>query len=187
MSLYQVKEEIKELKQRTLYDKDHWMTHQSRAFKVSNVSASFASGAYVELCFKTPTTRQIHVVPHFTTKDAAALRIYEDCTWSGGQTGTQVNIIARNRLSTIQSTITDDWRASGAWEVSGTMKQGVSGMSGALVEEKYHVGSQLWISAETRGRNELILKTGMQYCVRLFSAAAGNAGQVELDWYEANI
>ena len=176
--------ELQIIKDRTLLTKEHYEVHEGRSYLANSYDLSMSSGDYIELCFKTPDEGEMHAVFNFRSKDASVMQVFIDCDWSGGQTGTQVPIINRNLQNSIQSFLEDDWRASGVWDPSGMMKEGVSGMDGTLAYERYTFGAHLFSTQESRGRQEAVLNTGTQYCIRVYATASTNAAQLELDWYE---
>ena len=179
---------ISGLQARSLFDHGHWEIHQGYSYAVAVYDGTLASGEYIEACFKSPLTKEMHIVTNFAALANVKLEYFENCDWSGGQTGTQVVVGNRNRRKThLESAILDDWRASGVWEPSGMIKQGVSGMSGSLMYTKYAFGAKFASIAETRGRAEFITETGIQYCLRLTSLEAANGAQLEIDWYEEDV
>jgi hypothetical protein len=168
---------------RELFDHAHWEIHQGNSYIVSvgSFTATMASGAYVDLGFKTPDSGEAHVVMGYTAKDAAHMSVYVDCNWSGA-TGTVLPAINRNLQSSNTSFLLNN--AVGATFVPGGMMKGMSGFSGALAYERWTFGAKFQTTQSSRGRAEVILQTGTQYGIRLWSDAASNSVQLELDWYE---
>lgn len=182
MSMRNAVFQLQQIKNR-VFTEPHYQIHEGNSYNVTIDNESMGSGDLLALGFKTGTG-ECHMVIGVTSKDAAKLYLYEDATWSGGQTGTQVQIQNRNRRSSNMSNLYDDWRASGVWESSGMVKIGMTGVIGTNIHHLHMFGAKAWEHQQSRGSAEFILDTGTQYAVVLEALVATNAGHVTLNWYE---
>lgn len=171
------------LKKRVLLDKEHYEIHEGHAFHADVRDEAMGSGDQIHLVFKTPDTGEIHMVVNASFKTAGYVQIYEDCTYSGGQTGTQVTILNRNRQSSAVSHLLDDYIAAGTFERSGMVMKGISGFGGTLIHDEYNFGEKFDAHLSIRGE-EFILNTGTKYGVRAYADAATSACELHLEWYE---
>ena len=187
MSLRPILEGIKEyesgIRARAGFNHEHWEVHQGNSYivGVGSFTDSLASGSYVDLGFKTPDAGEAHVVMGFIAKEAAHMAVYINCDWSG-DTGVVVPAINRNLQSPNTSFLLNN--AVGATFAAGGLMKGMSGFSGALAYERWTFGAKFQTTQSSRGRAEVILNTGTQYGIRIWSDAASNSVQLELDWYE---
>ena len=172
------------IRARAGFNHEHWEIHQGKSYVVSSQSVGdiLGDGEYVDLGFKTPDDGEVHLVFQFNAKLAAHLNFYTDCNWSGGS-GTAIPIINRNQILNTQTAVLSNINQTG-FLASGTAISGIVGMNGTLAYSRYAFAEKFSEGQGGRGRQEIILNTGTQYAVRLYSDAASNSVQLELDWYE---
>lgn len=178
MTMRNVVFELQEIKNRILTEA-HYELHRGNSYNFAIYDNVMSDGDYLSAGFKTGTG-ECHMIVDFASKDAARLTLYEDATWSGGQTGTQAIVYNRNRRSSNMSNLYDDWRASGVWESSGMVKVGMSGISGTEIYHIHVYGAMDWMT----GLEEFVLDTGTQYAVILEAKTDSNAGYMSVNWYE---
>ena len=162
----------------------HSELHRGKSYTCGITDESMADGDEIALCFKT-STKEMHMIAHYGVKAAGHIEILESPNWSGGQTGTQVDIYNRHRrVGFGTGFVTTDWQATGVFENSGNMVQGVIGLAGGAVIWDDYLFAQIAGGSVQRGTSEVVLKTGTQYAIRIEADAGSNAAHLRLDWYE---
>ena len=145
-----------------------------------------ADNEFMAIGFKTPLTSGMHILVNFTAKAQTNVQILENADWSGGKTGTQVNVYNRNRNSPNVPGLLTDWSISGSWQASGNVHFGMSGLDGTLIHQDIVYGTKQ-AGNMARGQDEVILKTGTIYAVKFLAQAGSNGGQMIMNFYEDDL
>ena len=168
---------------RATFDHAHWENHQGKLFSVEYDDPSLGAAAYIAVAFKSPLTGQIHMYADFSAKAEAILNVIEGASYSGGQTGAQVDILNRNRQSANVGSLLTDWRANSVYEASGNVHVGMSGLAGTIIDNDHVYGTNRG-GVKGRGQHEMILQSGTVYAYQLLAVAGSNGGSIKLTWYE---
>ena len=172
--------------EKLLHDKEHWEIHEGESFTAETVNESMGNGDKINIGFKTPATgKTIHMVANFSSKTAAHMSIWEGPTWSGTQgSGLAINIINRNRKSTLTSSLLTNIFDAG-FAVSGTLNSDLTGLGGGTtLKTKWAYAANIGTPSPIRGQHEFLLSGATQYVVEVEADAATSAAQIELNWYE---
>lgn len=179
---------VNELQNLKTIDYAHAEIHKGNSFVTSIFDEDMGDNEILVLCFKTPTDKEFHMTFNYAGKLAGHVEVLSAASWSGGQTGTQVEVFNRNQTLNTESTVKDDWTVVGVFETSGMMVKGVSGLAGTKVWETWN------FAAKNQGgipgnlsREEFILAPDTKYAVKYHANAASNAGYLELNWYEETV
>ena len=161
---------------------EHHERHEGDAF----FAEVHGTGTALNLCFKTPPTKHMHVVHLFSVPSTAHFEILEAASWTTN-TGTVYAPKNFNRNSTNESGALEDKTATPGYTAGGilqtaTSPSGTSIYYQAAVSDAAPQGGSGGLSAV--GRNEIILKANTNYAFVLTSDDGSQLMQLILEWYE---
>lgn len=169
-----------------LHDKEHWEIHEGGSFTVSTLDEDMGDGDKINIGFKTPASKSIHMIANFMSKTASHMTIYEGPSWSGTQgSGLAIPIMNRNRQSSNISTLLTNLFEAG-FAASGAVNSDLTGLGGGTILKQKFVFAANPVAnpSPIRGQHEWLLSGGTQYAIQVESDAATSAAELELNWYE---
>ena len=168
-----------------LHDKEHWEIHEGDSYTVNTVNESMGDGDKINIGFKTPASKSIHMIANFTSKTAAHMTVYEGPTWSGALgSGLALPIYNRNRQSSKVSTLLTNIFDAG-FVASGSVNSDLTGLGGGTaIKQKWAYAANVGTPTPSRGQHEWLLSGGTLYAIQVEADAATSAAELELNWYE---
>ena len=144
-----------------------------------------ATAAVLLIAFKSPTSTKLkHLFVEWWSESLAHLEILEAATWTTN-TGTLINIYNSYRDSTNTSEMEEDKTATPAWQANMKMLQDVSVPAGTVLAGwTEYAWAAKKIEADRRADDELIIKSNVQYIVRITSDDGNKGLGLSLNWYE---
>ena len=172
-------------------DYEHHEIHSGSSFNVHYSNTTTNNDDHrTGIAFKTPATKEMHLVVTLSASSAAEVFLLEAPTIGTAAAGTRKVAYNRNRNSTTTSLCRDEEAGNIAGGVSTyTEAQLVTANVSAGTELEYAVlqagGGPKPLGGTARGSQEWILKSDTLYLIYIKNiGAAANAHNIALDWYE---
>ena len=164
-------------------DAPHAKMHEGDAYSASVVDTTLADTEFIDLCFKTPATKLMHMTFDYKSLTGLKLEIFEGATWDA-QTGTAVPVFNMYRDSANTSGVLENRSTAAFLASSELMSNPTTPAGGTAILTDYLFGAANKLPEAGGSRVEQILKAGTLYRIRLTSTAANNSGQIRVSWYE---
>ena len=177
---------ISGIKARAGFDHGHYEIHQGKSYSIEVNDETMGDNDFFAIGFKTPLTKEINLFLNFTAKAQTNLQLLENADWSGGKTGTQLDVFNRNRNSPNICSLLTDYSVSGSWQASGNVHSDMSGLDGTVIFQDIVYGTKQ-AGNIARGEHEVILKTGTIYAIKFLAQAGSNGGQMIANFYEEDV
>lgn len=157
-------------------DITHHQIHEGKHYSITKSESSVSS---ISFSFKTGGDCA-HMIYLFSSVSASYIQIKEGVSITA-TTGTQLNIINRNRNSSNQSCLLDN--KSGSFGANDKILQDATTSGGTVIHTDEVFGATP-TGKGYREENEFLLKQDTEYEIILTSSGAAQNLHLKIDWYE---
>jgi hypothetical protein len=160
----------------------HYEIHEGRMF-IASVNGVLDTSDTLSISFNTPATGKIiHAVGFADSSLQALIEVLEDPTITV-DTGTDVPVFNRNRISTNTSTVSTIETIP---ELNKMTKDATITADGTVFVSQL-LGAGKKVPGQTRDDGEWVLKPASVYSARLTSNEENNLVEIAINWYEADV